>query len=92
MLPRAPTRPRTSGTDHLIGIGLVIHAGPPHSAEALIHRNGRAGRGGGPGLAVLVAATFPGIRTIAVVVAYSIASLLVSLPYLAWRRRMSAAG
>jgi len=44
------------------------------------------------GLAVLVAATFPGIRTIAVVVAYSIASLLVSLPYLAWRRRMSAAG
>ncbi len=39
----------------LRGIGLVVHAGPPHSAEALVHRNGRAGRGGGPGLAVLVA-------------------------------------
>jgi BASS family bile acid:Na+ symporter len=44
------------------------------------------------GLAVLVAAAFPGLRTIAVLVAYSIASLLVSAPYLAWRRRRSAAG
>lgn len=39
------------------------------------------------GLAVLVASAFPGIRTVAVITAYAIASLMVSLPYLAWRRR-----
>jgi ATP-dependent RNA helicase DeaD len=44
----------------LVGIGLVIHAGLPHGAEGLIHRNGRAGRNGIPGVAVLVAA--PGDR------------------------------
>jgi ATP-dependent RNA helicase DeaD len=38
----------------------VIHAGLPHGAEGLIHRNGRAGRNGIPGVAVLVAA--PGDR------------------------------
>jgi hypothetical protein len=40
---------------------------------------------------VLVASAFPGIRTLTIVAAYAIASLLVSLPYLAWRRRTSAA-
>jgi BASS family bile acid:Na+ symporter len=39
------------------------------------------------GLAVLVASAFPGLRTVAVIAAYTIASLLVSIPYLAWRRR-----
>jgi BASS family bile acid:Na+ symporter len=43
------------------------------------------------GIAVLVASTFPGVRTLTIVAAYAIASLLVSLPYLAWRRRTSAA-
>jgi BASS family bile acid:Na+ symporter len=43
------------------------------------------------GLAVLVAASFPGLRTVAVVAAYSVASLLVSIPYLAWRRRSEVA-
>jgi BASS family bile acid:Na+ symporter len=39
------------------------------------------------GLAVLVASAFPGIHTMTVIAAYAIASLLVSIPYLAWRRR-----
>lgn len=39
----------------LAPIGLVVHAGLPHGAETLVHRNGRAGRGGSA-LAVLVVA------------------------------------
>lgn len=42
------------------------------------------------GLAVLVASAFPDIRTITVVAAYSIASMLVSVPYLALRRRKAS--
>jgi BASS family bile acid:Na+ symporter len=43
------------------------------------------------GIAVLVASAFPGLRTVAVIAAYTIASLLVSIPYLAWRRRKETA-
>jgi BASS family bile acid:Na+ symporter len=43
------------------------------------------------GIAVLVASAFPGLRTVAVIAAYTIASLLVSIPYLAWRRRKGTA-
>jgi bile acid:Na+ symporter, BASS family len=43
------------------------------------------------GIAVLVASAFPGLRTVAVIAAYTIASLLVSVPYLAWRRRKETA-
>jgi len=38
------------------------------------------------GIAVIVAAMFPGPRTIVVLAAYVVASVLVSLPYLRWRR------
>jgi BASS family bile acid:Na+ symporter len=43
------------------------------------------------GIAVLVASAFPGLRTVTVIAAYTIASLLVSVPYLAWRRRKETA-
>jgi len=39
------------------------------------------------GVAVLVAAMFPGPRTIVILAMYVIASLAVSLPYLRWRRQ-----
>ncbi len=38
----------------LVGIGLVIHLGLPHGAAGLVHRNGRAGRGGQPGRALII--------------------------------------
>lgn len=41
------------------------------------------------GLMVLVAATVPGPRTAALVGAYFIASAIVTIPYLRWRRRKS---
>ena len=39
----------------LPGLDLVLHAELPGSAETLLHRSGRTGRAGRPGLAVLVA-------------------------------------
>ena len=39
----------------LPGLDLVLHAELPGSAEVLLHRSGRTGRAGRPGLAVLVA-------------------------------------
>jgi BASS family bile acid:Na+ symporter len=43
------------------------------------------------GLAVLVAATVPGPRTAVLIAAYFLASALVSIPYLKWRRSGAAA-
>ena len=42
------------------------------------------------GVAVLVASAFPGARTVAMIAAYALASALVSIPYLRWRRKRSA--
>ena len=42
------------------------------------------------GLMVLVAATVPGPRTAALVGAYFIASAIVTIPYLRWRKKISA--
>ena len=42
------------------------------------------------GIAVLVAATFPGPGTAVLIVAYVVASAAVSIPYLKWRLRKSA--
>ena len=42
------------------------------------------------GIALLVAASFPGPRTTVVVAAYVLASAAVTLPYLKWRRKASA--
>ena len=39
------------------------------------------------GIAVLVASAFPGMRTIVMIAAYTVASAGVSIPYLVWRRR-----
>jgi predicted Na+-dependent transporter len=41
------------------------------------------------GLAVVVASSFPGTSTLVVLGVYIVASLLVTLPYLRWRRRAS---
>ena len=43
------------------------------------------------GIAMLAAATVPGPKTIAFVLAYALASVAVSLPYLRWRGRLAAA-
>ncbi|MBK6864216.1 MAG: hypothetical protein IPG91_11905 [Ideonella sp.] len=43
------------------------------------------------GVAVLVAASLPGPRTAAILAVYIVASAVVTLPYLRWRRRVSAA-
>jgi hypothetical protein len=40
---------------------------------------------------MLAASTVPGPRTIALVIAYTIASAAVSIPYLKWRGRVTAA-
>jgi bile acid:Na+ symporter, BASS family len=42
------------------------------------------------GIAVLVAASLPGPRTAAIVAVYIVASAVVTLPYLRWRRRVSS--
>jgi BASS family bile acid:Na+ symporter len=42
------------------------------------------------GLAVLVASSFPGPKTTVLIAAYIVASAAVSLPYLKWRRAVSA--
>jgi len=42
------------------------------------------------GIAVLVATSFPGPRTTVLIGAYVVASAAVSLPYLRWRRKLSA--
>jgi BASS family bile acid:Na+ symporter len=42
------------------------------------------------GIAVLVAATMPGPRTAVIVAVYILTSALISIPYLHWRRRVSA--
>lgn len=39
------------------------------------------------GIAVIVATTFNGVRTMVIVAAYVVASAVVSIPYLQWRRR-----
>jgi hypothetical protein len=39
------------------------------------------------GIAVLVATSFPGPRVVVLISAYSVVSLVVSVPYLAWRKR-----
>ncbi|WP_334173928.1 hypothetical protein [Pseudoxanthobacter sp.] len=43
------------------------------------------------GIAVIIATTFQGPRTIVILASYVIASTLVSVPYLRWRRRRCAA-
>jgi predicted Na+-dependent transporter len=42
------------------------------------------------GLAVLVASAFPGPKTTVLIASYIVASALVSIPYLKWRRQVSA--
>jgi predicted Na+-dependent transporter len=42
------------------------------------------------GIAVLVAASLPGPRTAAILAIYIVASAVVTLPYLRWRRRVSS--
>ncbi len=42
------------------------------------------------GLAVLVASSFPGPKTTVMIAAYIVASAVVSIPYLKWRRAVSA--
>ena len=42
------------------------------------------------GLAVLVASAFPGPKTTVLIASYIVASALVSIPYLKWRRAVSA--
>ena len=44
------------------------------------------------GIAVLVAGTFKGPRTLVLIAAYVIASAVVSIPYLRWRRALSKSG
>ena len=39
------------------------------------------------GIAVLVAATVPGLKTGVLVLAYLVASILASIPYIRWRKR-----
>lgn len=41
------------------------------------------------GVAVVVAATFPGTRTLVLLIVYVLAAALVSIPYLVWRRRQA---
>jgi BASS family bile acid:Na+ symporter len=43
------------------------------------------------GIAVLVAAAVPGVRTAVLVVAYVVASTVASIPYVRWRKRFHAA-
>jgi hypothetical protein len=43
------------------------------------------------GIALLVAATFPGPRTAVLVVAYLLVMVVVTVPYIKWRKRNSAA-
>ena len=42
------------------------------------------------GLAIVVASSYPGARSIVLVAAYFATSLLVTLPYLRWRRKVAA--
>ena len=44
------------------------------------------------GIATLAASTAPGPKTVALVLAYSLASAAVSIPYLKWRGRAAGAG
>jgi BASS family bile acid:Na+ symporter len=44
------------------------------------------------GIAMLAASTVPGPKTVALVLAYSLASAAVSIPYLKWRGRVAGAG
>jgi predicted Na+-dependent transporter len=44
------------------------------------------------GLAVLVASSFPGSNTLLILGVYLVASLLVTIPYLRWRKRATPAG
>ncbi len=44
------------------------------------------------GIAMLAASTVPGPKTVALVLAYSLASAAVSIPYLKWRGRAAGAG
>jgi BASS family bile acid:Na+ symporter len=41
------------------------------------------------GIALIVATTFPGVRTAVVIVAYLLCSFAATMPYLVWRRRVS---
>jgi len=41
------------------------------------------------GIATLVAAAFPGVRTLVLVAAYTLCSAVVSVPYLFWRHRLT---
>lgn len=43
------------------------------------------------GIAVLVATSFPGPRVVVLISAYIVISVLVSVPYLAWRKRQRLA-
>jgi predicted Na+-dependent transporter len=43
------------------------------------------------GIALVVASAFPGPATVVIVLAYTIATAAVSLPYLRWRRKRGAA-
>jgi BASS family bile acid:Na+ symporter len=42
------------------------------------------------GIALVVASAFPGPATVVIVLAYTIATAMVSLPYLRWRRKLGA--
>jgi hypothetical protein len=44
------------------------------------------------GIAMLAASTTPGPQTAAIVLAYVLASALVSIPYLKWRGRAAGSG
>jgi len=43
------------------------------------------------GLAALVAASFPGPRTVTLIAVYVVASAAVTMPYLKWRKSRAAA-
>ena len=80
---------RRAGPDGLVAIALAIgHAlgGPAHDdrtalAVACASRH--------IGIAVLVAASLPGPRTAVIIAVYIVASALVSIPYLRWRRAVA---